>query len=1050
LKLTRRSFLKLSAASGAGALLTALGVKLSPVFAHSYELKMMGQYRQGVCPFCSAGCTTRSYTGAEARLVHIEGNRESPFTKGGLCAKGCAALFLTTSPDSLLGEKYCLTEKSEIPQSWGRRRDAGAKDWSLLGYDTALDEISKLIIDTRSGAFDESNGRTEAIGVLGGAQLTNEECYSLAKLARSLGIVYLDSEVRDSYMSVVRALTATTGWPVTSNQLLDVRNTKCALIIGANPAENQPVAMGKILEAQARRAKIIVVDPRFTRTAAKADHYVRIRPGTDMAFIGGLINFIIKNGRFHTAYMAHHTNMPFKVNKDFKSQLERFDGNWDYDPKTRKFKNQASWTYKYIGKNPDIDSNFTNSDSDPNSVFSIVKKHFERYDYEKVCRITGIRESVFKKVALEIANSCDPTNTMSVMFSSGVTTGTNGTAAVHGLAILQMLLGNLGRTGGGLNYYHPYPNGQGAFDMGMAASCLPGHFPMPMEGDNLEKYLSRNTVAPLVIGKRDQALFDRQKTYFRGFLSAWYTSINPESAFDNLPREKPGKDYSFRGMLDAVHAGKVKGLIIFDYNPMVTAPDSAYLREALSKLDWLVVVDLFETETASFWKENASAGAKVYLVPGRPFTERAGSLTASDRIVRYNKEVTSVTRKTTGELEFIHDLFALLQAHYNTGRGVFGRPMQEMRWPFEIHGTGEGGSSKGSIRRDDSALLVSREINGYRTSGGAGEGAKHICLAKPEDIKDGSNIVCGNWMYTGSVSSDVLSSDKLTHNGQRSEESRTTLDQDEAGIYPLLGWAWPNNTRILYNKASCGPLGTGWTPGDKISRWKTDKGWTSEIDVPDGAVQAADEIAKNFDAFWRTREGVACAFAPDMVLAGAPPLPEYYEPLESYFVNELSNQQNNPMCRTKGNRKIAGRDELKKYPCIGICFSVAEHQQDGSRTRNMLPLRLAVPEAFCEIGEELADKLKIETGRNVKVTSPRGSVTMKALVTPRMQVLRVMAPQLGEKRSAEVHMVGLCDNFGFQGAATAKAPANALAPLILEPVSGAFKVKSFVCKVEKA
>jgi formate dehydrogenase major subunit len=254
----------------------------------------------------------------------------------------------------------------------------------------------------------------------------------------------------------------------------------------------------------------------------------------------------------------------------------------------------------------------------------------------------------------------------------------------------------------------------------------------------------------------------------------------------------------------------------------------------------------------------------------------------------------------------------------------------------------------------------------------------------------------------------------------------------------------------LYNKASCGPLGTGWTPRDKISRWKTDKGWTSEIDVPDGAVQAADEIAKNFDAFWRTREGVACAFAPDMVLAGAPPLPEYYEPLESYFVNELSNQQNSPMCRTKGNRKIAGRAELKKYPCIGICFSVAEHQQDGSRTRNMLPLRLAVPEAFCEIGEEFADKLKIESGLIVIVTSPRGSVTMKALVTPRMQVLRVMAPQLGEKRSAEVHMVGLCDNFGFQGAATAKVPANALAPLILEPVSGAFKVKSFVCKVEKA
>ncbi len=768
--------------------------------------------------------------------------------------------------------------------------------------------------------------------------------------------------------------------------------------------------------------RLIVVDPRFTRTASKADIFARIRPGTDTALIGGLINYVLKNRRTHADYVAHHTNFPMTITSNpFKGGT--FSGVFQgLDKEARKYTNNGLWNYRMTTSGDP----FRDVDYPDMSVMDVVKRHFKRYTRDKVCKITGLSGRVFDELAETIAETGSSKKVMSVIFSSGVTTGPNGTAAVHALAILQMLLGNLGRSGGGLSYYHAYPNGQGAFDMGMAAGFLPGHFPMPRTRESLGDY--RKRIVPGAIGVRTSAktAYKKQEVFFDNVMRAWYKGLSTSDAFKRLPREDADADYTYAGILKAMHEGRIEGLIVLNHNPLVTCPDTEYVREALGRLKWLAVLDAFESETAAFWK-GGQAPCKVYLFPSRPFTERDGSVTATDRVVRYSRGQDLEKRNTPRDLFFIHDLACLLKDNYaSSGPGA--QALGDLAWPFAMtHKSYDSGMpAEGTHIYDkylDAALVVDQEIAGYRMEGDAYKSLKGTAELRADTF-------CGNWLYAGMVVQP--SSDSLRSLGSEMRDST------RGGLYDMRGWAWPDNTRILFNKASCDKLGKPWPSLKKRIASAAAGTWNMDLDKVDGDPAVS---AKLNEAFWMTREGVACAFAPAMVdYAGGPPLPEFYEPIESPFKNNLNPAPGNPLVSPEtALSKLGGSSSEFKY--IGICCSVAEHFQDGSRTRNLGPLVRAVPEPFAEIGPDAARDLGIRTGDKVKVTSARGSVVLKALVTRRVQAVKV--------RGKSVGMIGLCDNFGPMGLASG-ASACALAPLAGEPVAGAFKSKSFMCSLAKA
>jgi formate dehydrogenase major subunit len=1017
-KITRRNLFKYTAATGAGVLLTGLGVKLAPLYAGIYEVTIQNaKFFDGVCPVCSIGCSVKIYY-AGNRITHVEGNVKDPVSGGRLCAKGSACWYLAANPQLLVGDNYIKEtgSGSKVKVSWARVREPGGNEWKTVQYKDAIESLADEIASSVQAQWDDANKRCENVAILGGAQLTNEECFLAAKLARALGIVYLDSEVRDSYLPAMWALRATTGWGAATNPVYDVQNSDVVLVIGSNPAETHPVAMGWILNARFAKVsnKVIVVDPRFTRSASKADYYARIRPGTDVAFIGGLINYVIKNKKYNEAYLKQHTNFPLILtNKPYQGQ--EFQGKFQgFDEQKRRYASRDLWNYE-----PDETGlRHALSLSEAKTVFDRVKRHFERYTDDMVARVTGISLPLFNKIAEEVAKASTPQSAMSVVFSSGITAGTNGTGAVHALAILQMLLGNLGRPGGGLIYLHPWPNGQGAFDMGMVAGFLPGHFPMPRQDETYADYKKRITLEPL--GKRPAAkeAFKKQEVYFDNMLRAMYGAETAEEAFNLLPKENPSEDYTYRGIIKKMRDGKIDGLILLNHNPLAFAPDAGLVREALANLKWLAVLDQFETDTSVFWKEKPS-NCKVFLIPGRSFTDRSGSITTTDRVVRSFKGMELVPQKTPREIEFIHDLAALMKKKVSGGPAA---GLAALSWPFAASNLSydSGTPEKGvSVKNEFAAHYVLQEIMGAEK----GDPWKRKSVKKLEDLND--ETLCANWMYAGGVDG----AEKLDTVSKR------------GGYHDKVGWAWPNNTRLLANKASCGADGKPWYESrsqESVASFSSDS-WNPSLDSLDGDPKLGPEAR---ESFWRTREGVASAFSGAMVdLAGGAPLPEHYEPAESHFSNALAPlQKENPLAPEDMHASKRERDGAG-FSHIGVCFSVAEHFQDGSKTRNIAPLRRALSEPFAEINPELAQSVGVSNGGKVKITSPRGSIELKAVITSRVQPLNI--------EGKKIHIVGVCDNFGPSGLSTG-AIGGTLEPMIFEGASGAFKSKCFVCNVEKA
>ncbi len=724
----------------------------------------------------------------------------------------------------------------------------------------------------------------------------------------------------------------------------DLVNADAILIMGSNMAEAHPVAFRFVMQARERGAEVVHVDPRFTRTSACASLYVPIRPGTDIAFLGGLVRHVLEQGLFFREYVEAYTDAGFLVREDGEE----------------------------LARGPDGQPRRVGLDH-PMSVLSVLRRHYERYTPERVSEVCGTPVELFQRVAATLARASGRERTTTICYAVGWTQHTHGVQNIRAAAMLQLLLGNVGRPGGGILALRGHANIQGATDLASLYHVLPGYLPAPREAPehaSQAAYLARET-------KRAGG-WSGTPRYLASLLTAWY---GRPDAYDLLP--KSDRDRSFQAMVEAMDAGEVKGCLVIGQNPAAGAPNAAFARRALRKLEWLVIRDYYELETAAVWKEEAGGtpeecATEVFLMPAAMAAEKAGSLTNTMRLVQWHEKAADPPGDARSELWFLHQLALRL-------RDVI--PHLCWDYPEVAHG-------------EPDARAVLREINGVRVADGAG-------IESPADLKDDGSTAAGSWIHAGIFPSP----DRLR------AAARSAGGPEDAGW----AWSWPMNRRMLYNRASVDPA-TG-------APWSERKAWRGA--VPDG--DAAHP-------FLMLEDGVARLFAPGLADG---PLPRHYEPVESPVGgNLLEAARANPRLKqfaAHGNPLAEPADP--RWPFVLTTYRLTEHHLTGVMTRWLPWLAELMPELFCELSPELAEARGIRNGDRVLISTPRGEVRAKALVTPRLRPFR-----LGPRT---VHAVGLPWHFGYAGLVRGDV-VNDLSAMVGDPNVSIQETKAFVCDVRKA
>ena len=785
------------------------------------------------------------------------------------------------------------------------------------------------------------------------------------------------------------------------------------MIIGSNAADNHPISFKWVTQAMENGAKLINVDPRFTNTSAKADIYAPIRPGTDIAFIGGLINYILENELYNKEYIVEYTDAPFLVDENFDFHDGLFSG---YDSETRQY-DKSTWRYQNSEFGEYLEDK---SLQDPQCVFQLLKKHFSRYDMDIVCAITGMPKDIFLEIARTYCATGATDKAGTIMYAMGATQHTVGTQNVRSYAILQLLLGNIGMAGGGINALRGESNVQGSTDFGLLFQSLPGYLKLPEKDDvDLKTYLEHWT--PKSRNPEEINYWKFTSRFMVSLLKAFWGNVaQPENDFcyDYLP--KRSGNYSHVSMFEAMSEGKIRGLICFGQNPAVGGPNANMERRALTQLDWLVAVDLWETETAGFWKDsdlsplekggrglsNASdIKTEVFLLPAAASFEKEGSIINSGRWAQWRYKAVEPLGEAKSDLWILNALYLKIKELYEKEGGAYPGPIFNLNWNY-----GED---------EPDARQIAKEINGYDTNTG-------MQLPSFVELKDDGSTASGNWLYCGSYT----------------EEGNMMMRRDlnnpsEIGLYPQWAWCWPINRRILYNRASCDPRGKPWNP-EKHVVWWTGTEWIG--DVPDYGKNIPPE--KNVGPFIMTPEGRARLFGKGLADG---PFPEHYEPLESPVKNILSSIQNNPVIKfshllNEGSTPIATDADAEKYPIIATTYRLTEHWQAGQMTRNSPWLVELKPKMFVEMSRSLAEKKGIKSGDEVKVISARGEITAYANVTDSLKPFNI--------NSEMYEIIGLPWHYGFIGLATG-CSANSLTHDIGDANTMIPEYKAFLCDIQK-
>ena len=793
-----------------------------------------------------------------------------------------------------------------------------------------------------------------------------------------------------------------------TNHWIDIKNADVIMIIGSNAAENHPISIKWVEEARRNGAVLISVDPRFTRTSALADIYAPLRSGTDIAFIGGLINYVLENELYHKEYVAEYTNASFLINPDFGFENGLFVG---YDPNKRKY-DKSAWSYQTDADGIPLEDKTL---QDPNTVFQHLKRHYARYDLDTVSAITGTPKEVLEKVYSTYASTGQPGKAGTIMYAMGATQHTYGTQNVRSYAILQLLLGNIGVAGGGINALRGLHNVQGSTDMCLLFHILPGYLKTPIEADEtLAAHLER--VTPRTNDPKSVNWWKNYPKYMVSLLKAWWgDAATPENdfAFHYLPRNSA--NYSHIALFEAMYRGDIKGFIVLGQNPAVGGPNSNMERKAMENLDWLVVIDLWETETAAFWKrpdvDPASIQTEVFLLPAASYVEREGSVTNSGRWIQWRYKAIDPIGDAKEDLWIVNQIMRRLRDLYATQGGAFPDPIVNLTWDY-----GDGLPDAEQIAREISGTaLVDLKDKEGNVIVKAGQQVKNFT-----QLRDDGSTACGNWLYN-----------YYTQEGNLAKR-RDTVDRSGIGLYSNWGWCWPVNRRIIYNRASVHPVtGEPWDKEHPVIRWDpVAKKWIG--DVPDGGTPP-----NTIHPFIMKPEGHARIFG--LGLADGP-FPEHYEPWESPVPNLLSGTQNNPAFKIWAS-EMDYKGEADKYPIIATTYRITEHMQAGAMTRNLPWLVEAMPELFVEMSPELAEEKGIRNGDKVVVETARGSVTGVALVTPRFRPFRVNGRVL--------HQIGVPWHWGYMGISTGDS-ANVLTPHVGDANTMIPEFKAFLCDVRKA
>ncbi len=810
-----------------------------------------------------------------------------------------------------------------------------------------------------------------------------------------------------------------------TNHWNDIANSDCVMIIGCNPAENHPVSFRWITKAMDQGAKLIVVDPRFTRSAARADQYVRLRPGTDIALMGGLINYVVENNLFHKDYVANYTNATFVVNKDFTFQDGLFSG---YDKAKRAY-NPETWNYELgADKNPVTDPTLTN----PRCVFQIMKQFYTRYTPEMVAAVTGVPPEQFLEMAATFGATGAPGKAGTLLYAMGGTQHTTGVQIIRSYTILQQLLGNMGVPGGGINALRGESNVQGSTDMGLLFNTVTGYLAIPGEAahSTLKDYVDKETPKA--------SFWINKPKFFVSMLKAfWGEAATPgnQFAYDYLPKTGAGyqgSGYSWIPLFESMGEGGIKGMLVWGMNPAVSSPNLAQAYDALAKLEWLAAFDLFETDTSVFWKRPGAQGkdikTEVFLFPVADSLEKEGSISNSGRWLQWRYQAVKPHGDARSDLWYANRLVLELKKLYQADpKAVCPDPIVKLNWNY-----GD----------DPDVHLVAKEVNGYTV-------ADNKQVPNFLALKDDGSTACGNWIYSGSYPGPDKKDNLMAR--------RDKKDPSGLMLYPTWAWSWPVNRRIIYNRCSLDAQGQPWNPKKAMFKWDPGaKAWQN-LDVPDFKwIDPATKVHFGPEEsatapFIMLPEGKSRIFVP----AGAckeGPLPEHYEALECPYVNPMSAQQSNPVMKVwKSEMDRVAQVCDPKYPIIATTFRVTEHWQTGAMTRNLTWQAEMMPEMFVEISPSLAKARGIKPGDWLKVKSVRGEVMARADVTNRVAPFTCGKPGL----QATVEMVALPWHFGFAGLITGgpdskqNYAANQLAPMVGDANTMIPEYKVFLVDVQK-
>ena len=808
-----------------------------------------------------------------------------------------------------------------------------------------------------------------------------------------------------------------------TNHWVDIRNADLILIMGGNAAEAHPCGFKWVIEAmEKRKARLVVVDPRFTRSAAVADYYAPIRVGTDIAFLGGVINYLLSNKKIHEEYVRKYTNATFIVKDEFKFENGLFSG---YNADKRSY-DRSSWGYE-IGK--DGFAVVDDTMESPRCVYQLLKGHFSRYTPEMVEKICGTPKDQFLKVAEMIGSTSTPDRVMTIMYALGWTQHSTGSENIRTMAMIQLLLGNIGRAGGGVNALRGHANVQGITDMNAVAGVLPGYLRMPTDAEqDFQKYLDVRALKPL--RPNQMSYWQNFPKFFVSLQKAfWGNAATKENnfAYDWMP--KNDRAYDVLAMFELMHQGKIKGLWAQGFNPLAAVPNVKKMSAALSKLKFMVVIDPLRTETSEFWKNYGELNnvkpediqTEVIRLPSSCFAEDPGTFTNSGRVLQWSWAAADPIGDAKSDREIIANIFTRIRAAYQKEGGKLPDPIVNLAWSY-------------TDSAHPSAEELLREISGRAIVDLVDPKDKTKVLAKAGEqlagfglLRDDGSTSSGNWLYCGAWSQ----AGNLT-------ARRDTADPGGMGSFLNWGYAWPANRRILYNRAGAAPDGKPWDPKRPGIRW-TGERWAG-VDIPDMGPTLGPDSGAN--PFIMQPEGMGRLFALGGMADG--PFPEHYEPFETPIGENPMHPGNkvvisNPAARVfKGDMEAFGKAD--QFPYAATTYRLTEHFHFW--TKNIESNAIVQPQAFVEIGEELAKEKGITNGALVKVRSNRGEIKAKAVVTKRIKALTC--------NGKKVHTVGIPIHWGFVGVAQNGFLANTLTPYVGDANSQTPEYKAFLVNIEKA